>query len=168
MPAKILVVDDEPTLELLIRQRFRRQIRDRKLYVCLCPQWHRNPGNDALDQVCGGLCHAPASTRRTKPAPLATEGQQHLVLAGITAQSEKAMGQDAALQVVVQFVLHIGRPACGILSSLARGEKGLEMVCNHGIEHRAARIAGFVSSKSRRHACPLRTASRYGCDGKYH
>jgi CheY-like chemotaxis protein len=28
MPAKILVVDDEPDLELLIRQRFRRQIRD--------------------------------------------------------------------------------------------------------------------------------------------
>ena len=31
MPAKILVVDDEPALELLIRQRFRLQIRDRKL-----------------------------------------------------------------------------------------------------------------------------------------
>jgi CheY-like chemotaxis protein len=28
MPAKFLVVDDEPDLELLIRQRFRRQIRD--------------------------------------------------------------------------------------------------------------------------------------------
>lgn len=28
MPAKIWVVDDEPDLELLIRQRFRRQIRD--------------------------------------------------------------------------------------------------------------------------------------------
>ena len=32
MPAKILVVDDEPDLELLIRQRFRRQIRDRTLH----------------------------------------------------------------------------------------------------------------------------------------
>jgi DNA-binding NtrC family response regulator len=32
MPAKILVVDDEPDLELLIRQRFRRHIRDQ--------EWH--------------------------------------------------------------------------------------------------------------------------------
>ena len=31
MPAKILVVDDEPDLELVIRQRFRRQIRDQVL-----------------------------------------------------------------------------------------------------------------------------------------
>jgi YesN/AraC family two-component response regulator len=30
MPAKILVVDDEPDLELLIRQKFRRQIRDKE------------------------------------------------------------------------------------------------------------------------------------------
>jgi len=31
MPHQILVVDDEPDLELLVRQRFRRQIRDREL-----------------------------------------------------------------------------------------------------------------------------------------
>jgi phosphoserine phosphatase RsbU/P len=31
MPNQILVVDDEPDLELLVRQRFRRQIRDREL-----------------------------------------------------------------------------------------------------------------------------------------
>src|SRR6266542_1178530 len=31
MPHQILVVDDEPDLELLVRQRFRRQIRDKEL-----------------------------------------------------------------------------------------------------------------------------------------
>src|ERR1041384_4973999 len=31
MPRQILVVDDEPDLELLVRQRFRRHIRDREL-----------------------------------------------------------------------------------------------------------------------------------------
>ena len=30
MPAKILVVDDEPDLELLIRQKFRKHIRDKE------------------------------------------------------------------------------------------------------------------------------------------
>jgi hypothetical protein len=58
--------------------------------------------------VGGGLGHAPPGTRRTKPAPLATEGQQHLVLAGVTAQPQKAVGKDAALEIVIKFRLHIG------------------------------------------------------------
>ena len=37
MPAKILVVDDEPDLELVIRQKFRRQIRDRELQFAFAP-----------------------------------------------------------------------------------------------------------------------------------
>ena len=32
------------------------------------------------------LGHAPTGIRRTKPPPLAAEGQQHLMLAGITAE----------------------------------------------------------------------------------
>jgi len=47
-----------------------------------------------------GLGHPPAGTRRTKPAPLATEGQQQLSLARVTAKPQKAMGEDAALQRV--------------------------------------------------------------------
>src|SRR5207249_3033465 len=124
------------------------------------PLARRDPGNDALDQMRRGLGHPPAGTRRTKPAPLATEDQQHLVLAGVTSQAEKAMGQDAALQVVVKFTLDIGRQAFGIRISLARGEKSLEMVRNHFVEHRAARIAWFVGGNSRRHACTRRTTSR--------
>src|SRR2546421_52325 len=37
MPAKILVVDDEPDLELVIRQKFRRQIRARELHFAFAP-----------------------------------------------------------------------------------------------------------------------------------
>jgi len=60
-----------------------------------------NPGDDLLDQVPGRLRHAPTGTRRTKPPPLATEGQEHLVVTGVTSQAEKAMGEDAALQIVI-------------------------------------------------------------------
>ena len=56
-----------------------------------------DPGDDLLDQVGGGLGHAPPGTRRTKPAPLAAEGEQQLLVAGVTAQPEKPMGQDTAL-----------------------------------------------------------------------
>ena len=66
-----------------------------------------------LDQVGRGLGHPLAGTRRTKPAPRATEGQQHLVLAGVTSQAEKAMSEDATLQVVVKFALDIGRQTFG-------------------------------------------------------
>ena len=45
--------------------------------------WYRDdplaggdPGNDLLDQLGGGLGHATPRTRRTKPPPLAAEGQQ--------------------------------------------------------------------------------------------
>ena len=61
------------------------------------PLARRDPGNDPLDQVGRGLGHAPPGTRRTKPPPLAAEGQQQLFVAGVTAQSQKAMGQDTAL-----------------------------------------------------------------------
>ena len=72
------------------------------------PLARRHPGDDLLDQVGRGLGHAPPGTRGAKPPPLAAEGQQQLLLAGVTAQPQKAMGQDAALQIVVKFALHIG------------------------------------------------------------
>jgi hypothetical protein len=55
----------------------------------------RDPGEHALDQVGGGLGHAPPRTRWTKPPMLATKGQEDLFLAGITSQAQKAMDEDA-------------------------------------------------------------------------
>ncbi|HLE56670.1 MAG TPA: response regulator, partial [Rhodothermia bacterium] len=45
-PIRILVVDDEPDLELLIRQKFRREIRDRELDFRFAPD-----GLEALEKV---------------------------------------------------------------------------------------------------------------------
>ena len=70
------------------------------------------------------------------------------------------MGQDAALQIGVKLPLDIGRQAGGIGVSVQGGEKGLEMVGNHVIEHGATGVPGCVGSKSWRHASSLRTASR--------
>ena len=44
--AKILVVDDEPDLEVLIKQRFRKQIRDRQYEFVFAVN-----GSDALDKI---------------------------------------------------------------------------------------------------------------------
>src|SRR5690242_6370129 len=48
MPRQILVVDDEPDLELLVRQRFRRQIRDRELEF-----FFSHNGEEALAALAG-------------------------------------------------------------------------------------------------------------------
>ena len=55
----------------------------------------RHPGNDLLDEVRRRLSHAPAGTRGAKPPPLTTERHQQLVVTGVTAQAQKAMGKDA-------------------------------------------------------------------------
>ncbi len=46
MPAKILIVDDEPDLELLVRQKFRRQVRQQAFHLAFA----RN-GDEALAQL---------------------------------------------------------------------------------------------------------------------
>jgi hypothetical protein len=78
------------------------------------------------------------------------------------------MGQDAALQIVVKFAFHISRQACGIRISIARGEKGLEMVRNDFIEHRAARIAWFVGAIAGAMRAPDVQYRGYGYARKYH
>jgi hypothetical protein len=82
------------------------------------------------------------------------------VLAGVTSQAEKTMGENAALQIIVKLTLHIRRQACGIGIGIERGEKGFKMFCNHFIEDRVARIPWFAGGNSRRHESTLRTASR--------
>jgi hypothetical protein len=61
------------------------------------------------------------------------------------------MGQDATLEGVVQFALHIVGQDFGIGSVVERGEKSLQVFRNHFVENRAAWIPGFVGGNSWRH-----------------
>jgi hypothetical protein len=60
------------------------------------------------------LGHAPDRACGAKATLLATEGQQQLLVTGVTTEPEKAMGEDAALQIVIKFASHIGGQACGL------------------------------------------------------
>jgi hypothetical protein len=102
------------------------------------------------------LGHAPTGTRRTKPPPLAAEGQEHFVVAGVTPQTQKAVGEDATLHIVIKFALDIGGQACGIRIGVERGEKGLQMVRDYVVEYRLARIAWFIGGNRRSHERSLR------------
>jgi hypothetical protein len=77
---------------------------------------------------------------------LATEGHQELFVAGVTAQAEKAMGQDATPQIGVKCPFHIRRQAGRIRVVMARGEESLQGLRDHGVEHRLAGIPGCVGS----------------------
>jgi hypothetical protein len=56
--------------------------------------------------VSPSLAHVPLEVPPAAP-PLAAEGQQQLFLARVTAKPQKAMGQDAALQVVVKLTFEV-------------------------------------------------------------
>src|SRR5215510_1562251 len=69
------------------------------------------PGHDLLDEVGGGLGHAPPRTGRTKPPPRAAAGRQQLPVAGVTAQPEDTMREDAARPIVLEYALPTGGDA---------------------------------------------------------
>jgi len=58
------------------------------------PLAHRHPGDDVIDQVGGGLRHAPGATARAEAATLATEGHELLMATvGATQAQEAAAGR---------------------------------------------------------------------------
>jgi hypothetical protein len=68
-------------------------------------------------------------------------------MAGVTAQPQKAVREDATLQIVVEFALHIGGEAFSVGISVERGEKRLQMIGHHLIEQRLARIAWHIRGR---------------------
>src|SRR2546428_5500707 len=97
------------------------------------------------------LRHASSSTRGTKPAPLATERHQQLVVAGVTAQAEKPVREDATPPIVIKLPLDIGRQAGGLGGIRERGEKCLQLLRDHVVEHRTAGIPRCVGGHRWRH-----------------
>jgi len=59
-----------------------------------------------------------------------------------------------ASQRGVKLPLDIGRQARGICTSLARGEESLQVLRDHGVEHRLAGIPGCVGGNGWRHTSP--------------
>jgi hypothetical protein len=64
---------------------------------------------NVLDQMGGGLGHAPGITGGTDPTSLAGESHQEVVTTFGTAGSGKPMGQDAALQIATELPFDVGR-----------------------------------------------------------
>ncbi|MBA2591340.1 MAG: hypothetical protein H0U97_03380 [Gammaproteobacteria bacterium] len=57
-----------------------------------------------IDQVGGGLRHAPGATARAEAATLATEGHELFMGTVGATQAQEAVGQYAALEKGIEFV----------------------------------------------------------------
>ena len=87
---------------------------------------------NAIDEVCGGVGHAPAFAGRTETTPLARERDEAIVAAGVAVKPQEAVSQDSAPEVRAQLLLdESGRRA--IAFACARQE-GLELLTDDRVE----------------------------------
>lgn len=68
------------------------------------PLANRLLGKDMIDQMRGALDHPPSATRGAEPAALTAEGNQVLVAASVAIDAQKAVLEQAALQVVIELL----------------------------------------------------------------
>ena len=90
------------------------------------PLAHRHPGDDVIDQVGGGLRHAPGATARAETATLATEGHELFMGTVGATQAQEAVGQDAALEKGIELLFDkLWQARAGL--KLDVGQEGLEV-----------------------------------------
>ena len=97
-PLQILVVDDEPDLELLVRQRFRRQIREKEFEF-----FFSHNGEEALEVLVKEqkkLAFLCGKTMSLEDAPKAYEDfEQRKVTKVVFKMDKREAGQDVAEKV---------------------------------------------------------------------
>jgi hypothetical protein len=71
------------------------------------PLANRHGGKDALDEMRGGVAHAPRIAGGANAALLAAEGNDQLLATGLALGSQESVAQDAAAQVGAKLRLHV-------------------------------------------------------------
>jgi len=102
-----------------------------------------------VGQVRCGLGHTPGVARWADAAALAGEGDQKVVTAVIATYPRKAVGKDAALQVLAESLLDIGgwRVVVALaveLSGAGQLKPGLEVFGHRAVQQGALGVAGVV------------------------
>ncbi len=99
------------------------------------PLAHGCPGYDVIDQVGGGLNHAPRTASGTKSALSTGKGHQLLIGAVCATQAQKTVGQNTAIEKSIELVfdkLWETRPGL----ALDLGEEGLGMLLYQLVQRR--------------------------------
>jgi hypothetical protein len=113
------------------------------------PLAHRQGREDPIDQVGGGLGHAPSVARGADAAPLAGEGHQEIVSARGAAGPSEAVGQDAAFQVTPKLPFHVdGHPLAVPIVFPGQREVGLQVLLHDPVQARSLGMAATVRGRS--------------------
>ena len=99
-------------------------------------------GQDAIDEVCGAVGHAPAAARGAEATPLAGEGHQAIVAAGIAVEPQKAVGQDPAAKVGAKLLLD--EAGYGLILLAGAHEERLELLADDAVQAGLFRPVSFV------------------------
>ena len=111
------------------------------------PLAHRQRGQYMIDEVSGGLGHAPRVARGADGAALTGEGYQEVLSALPTTRPGKAIGQDATLQVGTQLALGVRRDALIFPVVMAQGEEGLQVILHRAVKRCVVRAPPAVGGR---------------------
>jgi hypothetical protein len=93
------------------------------------------------------LGHSPATARRAEAPPLAGERDEDLVPAVVAAESGEATRHDTAREELPELPLdERGKPLPVVAAGSSLGEKRLEMLAKHLVEHAVLRAAPNVGA----------------------
>jgi hypothetical protein len=95
------------------------------------PLAHGDLGKDAVDEVGGGVGHAPPRAGGAEAA-LAREGDQTVVAAFVAVQAEEAMSQHAAFEIGAERALD--ETGNGMVTPTSAGQEGLELRLDDAVE----------------------------------
>lgn len=112
------------------------------------PLAHRQRRKDVVDQVRGGLDHAPGGAGRTETSALAGEGDQKVMAAGRAAGTGKAVGEDAAGEIVTEFTFHRARYARAIAVA-CQGKVAFQVFLHQAVEDGVLGTASAVGAGAR-------------------
>ncbi|MFT3771733.1 MAG: hypothetical protein QM820_40510 [Minicystis sp.] len=130
------------------------------------PLAHRDRGEDAIDEVRGGVRHAASSAARADASALATEGDEEIPATVVAVESQEAVSEDAAREVVEERLLDVARQSARVVLPGVI-EEGLEMIAHDRVEDgvgRAARDVGRGGGSGARSA----SDGRYGSGAREH
>jgi hypothetical protein len=108
------------------------------------PLSHGDGGEDAIDEVRGGVRPAASSAARADAAALATEGDEEIPTAVVAMESQEAVGEEAAGEVIAERLLDVARQTARVVLA-GMIEEGLEIVADDRVEDGVGRAARDIA-----------------------
>ena len=103
---------------------------------------YRSLGENAVDQVRGGIRHAAPAARGTEATALAREGHQAVVAAVVAVQSQEAVRQDAAAKECAKLLLdEAGR---GLIPMARTREEAFQLLADDLVKEGLLRLMPHV------------------------